>query len=530
MSAAQARPRRRGPREYRGPARSCEHCFGWGVLRQRLCRGCENFAAKYPAGQCRTCRRSVPVDAGVCRLCRRQASRIAGPDNKTALDLTVAAVTGHQLFFADTMRRSRRRTRPPVPADHAELAVIRDQPGSIRAQLLLVDPPRDCRGASSLDPPRDPLFLDLVMRQADSVAELNGWPPRTLQQVRRGLGMLASSHDPGEPIRASTVTALSPHGIPGLRVLEVLTAADEGLLIDDRPDSLTVWIDDQFRDLPPRIREELQVWIDVLRRGTPRRKSRHRSTVFSRLAGTKPFLVEVAARYDTLRQVTRADVVAWLDGRKHGANDASALRDLFRVLKAERMVFTNPTHRIKVAESSETTPTSLSPDSLRQLGAAAERDPALRVVLGFVGVQALSPNQLRRLRLDQLDRANGRFHLDGSDRTLDTYTTAAVVAYLVYRHDRWPGTSNPHLLVTRRTAHERNAVSEYWLSSRLRDLPVTLRELREDRILDEAHASGGDPLHLAAMFGLTAQPALRYAKTVLPGLAATYDDHEPKGR
>ena len=36
---------------------------------------------------------------GVCRPCRKQASLIAGLAYKTALDLSVAAVTGHQLRF-----------------------------------------------------------------------------------------------------------------------------------------------------------------------------------------------------------------------------------------------------------------------------------------------------------------------------------------------------------------------------------------------------------------------------------------------
>jgi hypothetical protein len=92
---------------------------------------------------------------------------------------------------------------------------------------------------------------------------------------------------------------------------------------------------------------------------------------------------------------------------------------------------------------------------------------------------------------------------------------------LNYIRDRWPHATKPHLLITRRTAHEQNPVSEYGLSSRLRGLPVTLRGLREDRILDEARICGGDPLHLATMFGLTARPALRYAQTVLPGRFGT---------
>jgi hypothetical protein len=67
-------------------------------------------------------------------------------------------------------------------------------------------------------------------------------------------------------------------------VLDVLTAAGDGIVAQDRPDSLTVWIDAQFKDLPAQIRQELQVWIDVLREGTPRRRARPRRTTFARPA------------------------------------------------------------------------------------------------------------------------------------------------------------------------------------------------------------------------------------------------------
>jgi hypothetical protein len=153
----------------------------------------------------------------------------------------------------------------------------------------LIDAPRDCRHASSLDPPRDPGFLHLVLRHADVLAEYNGWPPRTLQPVRRGLRMIASCHEPGEPVRARTVTAMSSHGIPGLRVLEVLFAAGEDLVVDDRTDSLAVWIDAKFASLPPRMRDELDAWIAVLRHGTPRRRAQPRITAFTLLAAAHPF-------------------------------------------------------------------------------------------------------------------------------------------------------------------------------------------------------------------------------------------------
>ena len=62
--------------------------------------------------------------------------------------------------------------------------------------------------------------------------------------------------------------------------------------------------------------------------------------------------------------------------------------------------------------------------------------------------------------------------------------------------------------------HAGSLVTAYWFNSLFRGLLATAAQRREDRILDEARATGGDPLRVAAMFRLTARPAIRYAKTV----------------
>ncbi|MFC9768898.1 hypothetical protein [Rhodococcus jostii] len=98
-------------------------------------------------------------------------------------------------------------------------------------------------------------------------------------------------------------------------------------------------------------------------------------------------------------------------GRKYQANGASTL---FRTLKSERLVFTNPTSRVRVGAPHQSAPDSLSPQSLRQLGDAAERNPAL----------------------------------------------SAISDYLAYRHERWPHSSNQYLMLTRRTAHEQGSMSQ----------------------------------------------------------------------
>jgi hypothetical protein len=95
--------RRRGPRDYRGPARSCEQCYGWGVFRGRLCRGCQAFHRQHPVGICVTCRRGRPSRSvrGCADCAASRPPSSPGPDNKFTVDYSVAAVTGQQLFFAD---------------------------------------------------------------------------------------------------------------------------------------------------------------------------------------------------------------------------------------------------------------------------------------------------------------------------------------------------------------------------------------------------------------------------------------------
>jgi hypothetical protein len=154
-----------------------------------------------------------------------------------------------------------------------------------------------------------------------------------------------------------------------------------------------------------------------------------------------------------LRQVTRDDVTGWLDGRKHQANDASALRDLFRTLKSERLVFTNPTDRVRVVKPNQTTPNRLTPETLQLIrsGRGAGPRPAWSWARSRRCPRARASTGSERFTLEHLDLPNARLDIGGTTRTMDPFTADAIGQYLAYRHNRWPRTGNPHLLVTRRT-------------------------------------------------------------------------------
>lgn len=86
-----------------------------------------------------------------------------------------------------------------------------------------------------------------------------------------------------------------------------------------------------------------------------------------------------------------------------------------------------------------------------------------------------------------------------------------LAAYLDYRNSRWPRTANPHLFLSQTTACGVEPVSHVWVND---VLGMPARRLREDRLLHEAEATGGDPRQICDLFGLSVGAALRYTATV----------------
>ncbi|MEU9288649.1 hypothetical protein AB0D57_29180 [Streptomyces sp. NPDC048275] len=88
--------------------------------------------------------------------------------------------------------------------------------------------------------------------------------------------------------------------------------------------------------------------------------------------------------------------------------------------------------------------------------------------------------------------------------------------WTTYRHQRWPASANPHLLVSQKTAVEPDhpPVSMGLLSGAL-PRGLTLSGLHQDRILNEA-AESADPLRLMRLFGITEQTAMRYVSAAHP--------------
>ena len=181
-------------------------------------------------------------------------------------------------------------------------------------------------------------------------------------------------------------------------------------------------------------------------------------------------------------------------------------------MKAERLIFANPARGVHVSRRNPSVPAPLPARLVTAAAAAAKDDPALRVAIALADVHALLPGQIRNLRLDQLDLPGRRLDPGGLDRPLDEVTADAITSYLGFRNQRWSSTTNPYLLITRKTAHTGESASRFWMTRLFRGLPVTAAQLRDDRIVEEALAGRADPLHLAAVFGFGPRTGLRYAQ------------------
>lgn len=189
------------------------------------------------------------------------------------------------------------------------------------------------------------------------------------------------------------------------------------------------------------------------------------------------------------------------------------LRSIFRVLKARQITFVNPTARISVPTPHPQAPAQID---LSALHAALEsEDPTRAALAALLAFHAIRIRQLCALQLTDL--RDGRLHVDDRVIPLAVPVRLRLTAYLTCRQRSWPNTANPHLFIHYRNANTTRPVTPYWIGKRL---GMSAQSIRQDRILDEAHASGGDVRLICDLFGLSIAGAYRYTATVdHPGIA-----------
>ena len=528
---------------------SCSDCLAWATsIAAGRCRACREFTRRGRTGRCRSCRRELPINRhGRCRLCTatRRDAHLAGEYDAHLAgeydgDLEPGKRAGIQLFLGDMHGGQRRpspasgdQTGPPMGGndhdgrDHDG----RDHDGRDHdGQLELFASPRRVRHL-------DALLADWT-RSADGAALLTdlagfaaarGWPPATTRAVGHGLARAAVA-EPAFDLDPATIIWLRRHYVAIGRLQEFLTA--HGLQPQPTgPTTTTRWAGWLCAGLPSVMSTEVIAWLEVLTATNGRGRARARSTIDHYTAAVAPALTGLAARYDSLRQVSEDDIAAQLEPLRGSARTATAvaLRSLFATLKSRRLIFADPTRRVHPGRFPRRPVLGLDPATrgalLDQLTRADHR-----LVLLLAGVHALSRADIIGLRLDDVDLRDdaGTLTARGARRSLDEPTRTALACWLHERRRRWPATANPHLLISTRSALGLGPVSAGYLRGVTANLPVTLHQLRADRLLTHARDTGGDPLSLHRLFGLSADTAVRYCTELdVPIAGTTTQPNEP---
>jgi site-specific recombinase XerC len=490
---------------------SCRGCLAWGVYRDHSwrCWSCRWWRTHYPLGDCRYCGQNTRIgEQGACRLCMEQARLVQEPGRAT--DPSVANRHGQQVFFANMQfhRRKTPRLKPeprrtprpsggfsPVTWRQAPLPELEPDPELVRARALSADSEliRYCK--------------DVV---ADHAAR-HGWSKRQTNDVIRSLRLLQVLQDtPGAKINATDVLQLPRYDANIQSTLDVLDAA--GMLIEDRTSNVERYFAGKTGGLPTPMKTQLDTWLAVMLNGStsaPRQRSRDPQTARIHIMGIAPIVhAWAAAGHQSLAEITAEQVQAALPESGSRRNFAEyGLRSLFTVLKSRKLIFTNPTRGMRATPVNATVPLPLDAEAIRR--ALNSADPAVALAVALVAFHAVTSRQLRSLTLT--DIIDGRLTLDGRDIPLASPVRVRLTAWLDHRGRTWPGSINEHLFLSRKTAPRLVPVGSQfpWKNTDLRP-----QARREDRILQEIHASGGDARRICDLFGLTVQAALRYALTV----------------
>lgn len=387
-------------------------------------------------------------------------------------------------------------------------------------QHVLFDWPRDLKAGlrNGFLPPPDAQLEAAFHQLAREHAQRFGWSPGKAERVQRGIRIMLGIQDtPGAAIRRSDVLQLSRIKHSAATVAEVIAAA--GLLEDDIAPPVVRWFHANTSDLPEPMRRELTVWLDVMMHGSttpPRRNPRSHTCINNYIRWAMPTLRRWAVTHQSLREIGRDDVANIL--APNGLRRSTvliALRSIFKILKERKLVFINPCARLSAPQEHKV-PDPVDLQRLRDnLNSDDPTTAALAALLAFHAVRLW---QLRAMRLTDL--RDGRLQVGEQIIVLAEPVRQRLNRYLDYRARTWPTTINPHLFIHRRSWMHGRPVTPWWIRHQL---GMSGQLIRQDRILDEAHATSGDLRMICELFGLSAAGAMRYIATVnSPDRGGTY--------
>ena len=529
---------------------ACRDCGDWTRLTSGLCKACRLFRWAHPAGTCPWCGRWQPIGkAGACRSCqlaaraaralgkraRARRPRVVLPPAVRTREITGACRDcGDLAWLSGGLCGACRGFRRSHPAGTCPWCG-RWQPigaaGACRSCQLAVRAIR--KRARQAPRPRPSPAVPPPLDALAGYGQARGWAPHTLHQAWRAVtAVLASRAELGEPPwdAARLRQFLVERRLVALRAVEFLT--DQGLARPTPQAAFDRWLAARLAVLPAPVADEVRTWTEALQGRGPRAgRSRQASTTQGYVRILQAPLASWAACYESLRQVTTEDLAAQL-APLTGATRLlalSAMRSLFGTLKARRVLFTNPAAPL-TGRRIQPPPVLPLDDSLRAGLLGRLPGPTERLIVLLAGVHALRPAGICALTLDDVNLAAGTLIAGGRVRPLDRLTAGQLRAWLQARHARWPATANPHLLINLSTAGGLEPVNRGYIHAAVHGLGITAQDLRADRLHDEAQASGGDPLRLAHLFGLSDGAAIRYCAELeqittpdrsLPGFSAS---------
>lgn len=507
---------------------ACKGCLAWGVYPRHnwTCWSCRWWQGHYPKGTCKHCGRATHVsDTRACRLCLENARFDQAPGR--APDVAEANRHSQQLFFANMAFKRRVSELPAYVTwigrwSQKNKNQLPHQPGTrfdqdAPEQLMLF----------TMDPDPEVLRQRILIEDSELTrycaailvdhARRYGWSVRQRNAVMQTLRMLQTVRPtPTALIRASDVVAMRRYDGTISSTIDVL--AEAGLLIEDVPTRVERYFNAKFIDsgaLPDAMRQHLELWLQIMLGGSrhaPRQFPREPETVELHIQGLAPVVqawVEAGRR--SFAEITQDDILTALAGlpksTSHRHFAENGLKSLFKILKGRRLVFANPMRGIDLTRVATNIPLPLDTELIR-----AELDspnPATALAVALIAFHALTGKQVRELQLT--DIVDGRLRLNCRDIPLAAPVRSRLAAWLDYRNRTWPNTANPHLLINRRTAPRLvpGGHSFPWKESAIRP-----RALREDRILHEIHATGGDVRRICDLFGMSVEGATRYLATM----------------
>lgn len=367
------------------------------------------------------------------------------------------------------------------------------------------------RGIEGLARRADPHLAAWVEQFTREHAIRYTWSHELTSRVRTGVNILLGFlQAPGAQLAAADVAVLTEANLPHVHVSTVLKRA--GLLTDDRVPAVLAWGEQHITALPSPMAGEVRAWLSTMHHGStipPRRHPRSETTIRLHLHWALPALTHWAAHGTTsLREITPDDIRAVLPPTAAARRQmGQGLRSLYRVLKAQRIVFTNPAAQVKTAFPDPTIPLPLHTEHIR--AALDSADPVQALLSALIAFHGLTAHQLQHPPPHSYPRRPPRRRqpLGPARRPC----ARRLAAYLDHRRRQWPTTANPYLLVHFRTATTGAPVGCRWINLRLGP-HLTTRSLRDDRLLDEALATDGDVKRLAALFAISPRTAQRYTQ------------------